>query len=195
MPFIATGIANATFVIQRTGDVDPYTTALGLSYASFPFDTAQANSLAAAWKTAALPNLSSSDTLISVDFDYNDGPGVLSYSSVQNAVGTGQGLSSVCPQNCAALFIKRTALPGRPGRGRMFWPYVAEADSDGVGALSTTAVTRYQTMITALQAAITSNTFFDAPMLLHTTSSPVATPITAVICSPTVATQRRRLRR
>lgn len=195
MAFIPPSHANATFVVQRAGDTDPYTTSLGLLFNSGTFDTAQADSLAAAFKTAALPSLSTADTLVSIDYDYNEISGVLAYSSVQNAVGTGPPASGTMTQNVAALFVKRTALPGRKGRGRMFWPFVGDADVDAVGALSPGAVTRYTTMLTAWKTAITSNTAFDSPVLFHQTSTPAPTAITSFTVSPLVATQRRRLRR
>lgn len=194
MPFIPPSFSNITFVIQRTGDVDPYTTSFGCSFGG-AFDTAQADNLAVSLRTAALPNLSTADTLTSIDFDYNEISGVLTYSSVQGQIGTGNPGSSTHPQNVAALFQKRTAFPGRRGRGRMYWPYVGDSDADAVGALTAAAISRYTTMLTAWRTAITTNTAFDLPVLLHTTSTPDPTPITAFVCAPILATQRRRLRR
>jgi hypothetical protein len=194
VPFIPPTYANATFVIQRAGDLDPYTTSLGVSYTG-PWSNANADSLAASLRTAALPNLSAADTLVSIDWAYNDVNGVLAYSSALGSAGTGATLVSTIPQNSAALIVKRTSTPGRKGRGRMYWPYVGEVDTDGIGALNPAAVTRYQTMTTAWVAAITSAATFDQPVLFHTLSSPAPSPITSFSCSPVVASQRRRLRR
>lgn len=195
MAFIPAFFSNITWVIQRAGDTDPYTTSLGVSFGPGPFDTAAADSMATSLAVATLPNLSTADTLVSIDYDYNDGLGSLTYSSVRNALGTGASASSTMTQNVAALFLKRTALPGRKGRGRMFWPYMSDSDVDAVGNLASTAVTRYTTMITAWRTAITSSSHFNDPALFHTTSTPDATPITAITVSPVAATQRRRLRR
>jgi hypothetical protein len=195
MAFIPAFTSNITWVVQRTGDTDPYTTSLACSFGPGPFDTAAADALATSLAVATLPNLSTADTLVQIDFDYNDGLGTLSYSNVRNSIGTGATASATMVQNTAALFLKRTALPGRQGRGRMFWPYMQDTDVDAVGGLTGAAVTRYQTMITAWRTAITSSSHFNEPMLLHTTSTPDATPITSITVSPLAATQRRRLRR
>jgi len=195
MPFIGVFDRNITFVITRAGDLQPFTTSIGAFAGAATFDQADTDTFATALKNAVLPNLSSGETLVSINFQYNDGPGVLEYVSNQNAVGTGAAISALQPQNVSFLIQKRTALPGKHGRGRMYWPSVAETDVDAVGAVSPGAKTRLQTMLTAWLNAISTATTFDSYAVLHETSTPVSTKITSLSVDPVVATQRRRLRR
>lgn len=195
MPFIHPLYANATFVITRAGDLDPYTTSFGLGYSPDGFDPAEADSLAAAFRTASLPSLSTAEVLVSIDWQYNDGDGTLQYISALNSTGTGGTAAALVPQNVSHLLLKRTALPGRRGRGRMFWPSVQDTDVDSIGTVAPGTITRLQTMITAWRAAITSSSWADSPVLFHTISSPPPSVITSWVPATQVATQRRRLRR
>lgn len=195
MTFVGPFSANATFVITRTGDLDPYTTSFGVGYTPDGFDETEADTLAAALGTAALPCLSNGETLVSIDWTYNDGQGQLQHISARNTIGSGQSLATTATQNVSHLLLKRTALPGRQGRGRMFWPSVAEGDVDAIGTVSSTALTKLNTMITGWRSAITASSWADSPLLLHTLSQPPATVITTWTASAQCATQRRRLRR
>lgn len=193
---IPPGYSNVTFVISRAGDLDPYTSSFGVDYPSpAVFSTASADAFAASLKAATLPNLGLADTLVSIDFAYNDGAGVATYSSPINSVGTGASANSVTTQNVAALFSKKTNLPGRKGRGRMFWPYVEELNVSSVGVLDPTFVTKLQTMCTAWRTSITTASLFDSMILFHTATTPDPAIVTSLTVASVVATQRRRLRR
>jgi hypothetical protein len=72
---------------------------------------------------------------------------------------------------------------------------VPEVDVDAVGTFASTGITRMNTMLGSWKTAITSDTWANLPRLLHTTSTPDASEITAFVVSPIIATQRRRLRR
>lgn len=193
--FIPMGFCNVTWVISRTGDLDPYTTSLATFMNSGAFNQADADSFATALRTASLPSLSSGDTLVSIDFAYNEGGGVVQYSAPQGQVGTGSPLSNCTSQNCAALIQKRTGTPGRKGRGRMYWPYLGETDVDGIGLIAPGAKTRMQTMINGWNAAVGTATSFDAFYVLHQISTPEPSKVTQLTPASLLATQRRRLRK
>lgn len=109
---------------------------------------------------------------------------------------TGSGTSEFAPQNCAILVRKITTHGGRRGRGRIYLPWVVEADVSDVGALTSTAMafinTHMNGFLTKLDTA-------DVPMaLLHSegaSSTPVPYPVVSLACDPVIATQRQRLRR
>lgn len=109
----------------------------------------------------------------------------------------GSGVQSSPPPNVAVLVQKRTALLGRRGRGRMFFPWgVDESGVDEAGNIETAVRTAYQTGGANFIAGLASAGL--EAVLLHTyptTGSPMAAaPISAFVPSPIVATQRRRLR-
>lgn len=195
MPAIPNGAANVTFVIQRTGDTRPYTSSFGVTLTNPAWSNTNADTYAQALKTATLPNLSSGDTLTVIDFAYNVGPGVLHYQSPVNTVGSGASATQCVSQNSAVLLQKHTARPGRKGRGRMYWPYLIEAEVDNVGVLSSIVLTRNQTMIAAWISATTAAVDFETPVLLHEDPVDVPNAITSWTVSPVIATQRRRIHR
>lgn len=94
--------------------------------------------------------------------------------------------------NVSYLVHKQTNLGGRHGRGRLYWPGVplSETGQDGtIGIDARDGVTEgWEFIRTELAEA-------DAfCVLLHATSSPAPTGITAFACDAKAATQRRRLR-
>lgn len=194
MPFIGPLSRNITFVISRTGDLQPFTTSIG-ALGNSSFDQADTDTFLQSMGTAALPNLSSAENLVQTVLMYNDGAGQLEYIHNDGRQGTGTTAASLVPQNCAILIQKRTALPGKHGRGRMYWPSLGEIDVDGVGAINPTAKARIQTMLTAWNNAVATATSFDSFAVLHTISTPPATKITSLTVDSVMATQRRRLRK
>lgn len=111
-----------------------------------------------------------------------------------NLAGTsaGQGTSP----NVAYLVHKNTALGGRRGRGRMFYPGVNESGVDDAGNVLSASVTAYNTAfaayLTQMEAGGGDLVVLHAP---GNTSIPVPTPILSLTMDPKVATQRKRLRR
>jgi len=194
MPYIGPLARNITLVISRAGDLQPFTTSIG-ALGNSSFDLADTDTFLQAMGTAALPNLSTAETLVQEVLQYNDGAGIIEYVHNDGRLGTGATAAALVPQNSAILIQKRTALPGKHGRGRMYWPSMGEADVDGVGAISPGAKARIATMLTAWTNAVNTATSFDAFAVLHTTSTPAATKITSLTVDSTLATQRRRLRK
>jgi hypothetical protein len=196
MAHIPPGFAQASFVILRAGDIDPYTSGFGLDTINENFDTAAADELALDLSNLAKPNLSPAETLVEVSYQYNDGGGVQQYGSAINVIGTLGTASSLLPQNCAALIQKRTGTPGRKGRGRMYWPSLQDTDVDSVGALAPGALTRLSLFAGGMITAIEGSDGFGNMVVLHAEAD-VGAPsqVSSVAVARTIATQRRRLRK
>jgi hypothetical protein len=93
----------------------------------------------------------------------------------------------------AVLIKKRTALGGRQGRGRMFLPFLTEAQTDSGGRMTAGAIDGYQVAAGGFLAGLVSR---DIPMvLLHAAPEIVPTLVLALEVQSLVATQRRRLRK
>lgn len=93
------------------------------------------------------------------------------------------------------LIQKNTAMGGRQGRGRIYWPGCPLADVTETGSVDSNLVgdqnvgwTEFFTEMATAQMPL---------YLLRAESSPISTPqiLTGVSCQTTVATQRRRQRR
>lgn len=195
MPAIPPGHSNLTWVIARTGDLQPYTSAVGIKNGAGGFSVADANALATAITTSTRANLSTGDQLVSIDYEYNDGDGRQAYSVPIGLAGTMTGPTNQMPQNCATLTQKRTSRAGKKGRGRMYWPTLFEAEVDNVGNLTAAPAARMTAMMGALLTEVLGPSGFVAPVLLHKLSSDPPDTITSFTTSPVMATQRRRLRK
>lgn len=109
-----------------------------------------------------------------------------------NAVGTADG-EGEAPQ-VAALVRKHTALGGRAGRGRMYFPGMPQAQVAQNGGMSDLWITGIATQLNAIVAQVALGG--DVPVLLHGAGSPISlpTPITTFSVAARCATQRRRNR-
>lgn len=104
----------------------------------------------------------------------------------------GQSGTAQVPQS-AVLIRKETAVGGRTGRGRMFWPAIADTSIVEGGHLTGVVLGNIQTDADAFLAALDTA---GLPMvLLHTDPSRVPDLITSLAVQSLTATQRRRLRR
>lgn len=170
-------------------------TTFGLDNQGSSFTPAQiANSVVVAYNTGDLVQFQSS-TIGGATVLVKNGPVSTGPSAEAGSFGPGTGSSMAVPPNSAVLIQKVTALGGRAGRGRMYWPGWPEGNVDSAGVLGEPTRTNFEAEIQA---------FFDllalgdlSPVLLHAEGSPISTPtpITSFQVSPTMATQRRRLRR
>ena len=196
MPAIPPGWANMTWVISRAGDLEPYTTSLGLELGASGFVVADAIALTDAIETTTRACLGTTETFVRVDYAYNEGDGVQEYSDDVNLAGTLVASTALAPQNTAALIQKGTQRPGRSGRGRMYWPTLTDSDVDNVGIVTPAVKTRLLAMLNALTAAITAAEGFVWPVVLHsTTGGGEPDRITSFTVSNQAATQRRRMRK
>lgn len=162
------------------------------STAGTPADVAQA--VGSAWTTAQCESIMVLEVTLSeilVKFGPNaTGP---SDSSVPSVAGTDSRVG--VPPNTSYLIQKRTALGGRQGRGRMYWPGIPEAEVNEAGTLNSAWVLAAQAVITDFYDQLTLSTL--VPVLLHSEDSPPFVPLTiqSFDLSSVVATQRQRLRR
>ena len=134
---------------------------------------------------------SSSSTYLGclVKFGPNDtGPFATVAASIPGTVGA----QTPAPQN-AILVQKLTAVGGRRGRGRLFWPGVTEAQLNPDGTLTAAAVTNLQNSFNSFLSGMTALGNF--PRLLHTVEGVAPNSITSFSVQSLTATQRRRLRR
>lgn len=122
------------------------------------------------------PNATGPSAVLAVDFDGT-------YASTDGAPAT------------AYLIRKNTAMGGRQGRGRLYWPGPPLVDIGPGGVIESNLVgdmnTGFTEFFTEMAAA-------DMPLvLLRAEGSPITTPepLTGFSCQTTLATQRRRQRR
>lgn len=121
-------------------------------------------------------------------------PPYLSRDVVVNTGGT-QG-QPVMPPNVSLLIQKRTATPGRQGRGRTYlggWLTESEVQDDAT--IAPTPLAGFQTMASNLADDLATDPLLGMH-LLHLAGSSDVLPsfVTSYVVQPTVATQRRRLR-
>lgn len=121
--------------------------------------------------------------------------GVTSYFLNETAVvGTKAG-SNGTPINTSLLIKKNTGLVGRKYQGRHMIPNlgIAEADISQAGIITSGPLATYQALWTAVTTAmITANHWL--PVLGHTSSEVIPTPITSLTVQPKIGTMRRRIR-
>jgi hypothetical protein len=101
----------------------------------------------------------------------------------------GASLNSV-PPNAAVLVSKVSSTPGRKGRGRFYWPFMADrsgVDENGVWDGFDETQTRMDNFLDGLAAA-------SLPMEILHTQEITPSLVNALIVRSPLATQRRRLR-
>lgn len=123
------------------------------------------------------------------------GPNDLGPFVERSASQAGQDGGSALPPNVSVLVLKQTGFGGRANRGRMFLPGFREDSVDASGIIDPTKLGNLQDALDDFFGSLTSLNL--EPSLLHSESSPVATPteVLSFVASNKVATQRRRLRR
>jgi len=131
--------------------------------------------------------------LVGVDVKFGPnatGPSATGETSTQGNAGT-----STVPPNVSVLIQKQTALGGRAGRGRLYFPAIPEAQVDGSGLVSSTWTDGLDVEFAAMAVAWGAGGL--EPVVLHGAGSPLTTPtpITDFVAAGQCATQRRRNRR
>lgn len=194
MAVIPVNFGQANFRFGGSGVPNGAEVTLGFEHSGSIFDPADAAlDLVTNWVATIHTVLPASIVLDSVLVKY--GPNDLGPSAEQSsgAAGTGGGVQTSIA--VAVLVHKVTALGGRPGRGRMFIPGVQESEVDPAGNLTGAFVSGLQTELNSFYSDMVASGI--PPYLLHSETSPVATPtaITAFTAAGIVATQRRRQRR
>jgi hypothetical protein len=95
----------------------------------------------------------------------------------------------------AILVSKITASGGRANAGRWFLPGLSETYTSTGGTVDATYLANLQAALTAWLTAVNADTTIGDMVILHSSTSATPTPITNVLASSKVATQRRRLRK
>lgn len=152
----------------------------------------------------AILNTFSSAFLTSLDNEVEAGPVRLTFdqgdqgrgSIVGNDKFTGGRTGTSLASNTAVLVRKNTSRIGRPGRGKMFLPWMTgQAGIDEVGVLTTPTLTAMNAAADAWLTAI--QTAEMQMVILHDENVPgTTTPslVTSLTVDPTAGTQRRRMR-
>jgi hypothetical protein len=190
---IPAGYAQANWIMGGTGLPQGAQVTLGFSIGGYAGDAADLADLCIdEWVARIKPITPASITLSSVLVKF--GPDATGPSVDVSAGEVGSGGGTATAPNTAWLVHKVTALGGRAGRGRMYWPGVQESEVDSAGQLSTAFRNGAQTNMTAMLGAFTL--LNAVPVVLHGEASPITTPtvITVLRVDGTAATQRRRLR-
>lgn len=190
---IPSGFAQAN--IQFTGAGVPHgaEVTIGLDHTGTGMTPTQvAQAVDNAYFDAGIPLLLADnvdETSILVKFGPNStGPSVIEATNNPSS-GPGQ----AAPQ-LAWLVRKVTALGGRAGRGRLYWPGLPEAAVGETGIIVSASVVAMQTAMDTFLSELQGAGL--PPVVLHAEGSPLSTPtpITDFVVQSLCATQRRRVR-
>lgn len=193
---IPAGYGSATCSMNLSGKAEPLSFTFGfINPENLTAPVAAANIRAALTATDSLwraGEVLTSYTFGQVDVTINTLSGTFVGSSSGTTTGTLSG--DPMPPNCALLVAKNTARGGRQGRGRMFLPpaFYGESGFDATGNFIGAGQARIQDDLDTLLDALTAQ---DVSMvLLHTEAETPPDPVTSLVLSSRIATQRRRLR-
>jgi len=190
---IPDGFAQANFMYTGTAVPHGAEWTLGLDVAPFGGTAADvAAQLEIAYALAGLnANGGTGCNLTNIHVKF--GPDATGPSADEAAAHNGSG-GAPGPPNTAILVQKNTALGGKAGRGRLYFPSVPEANVDAGGVLGSGVIVAIQADFDTFLDAVRDALIF--PVLLHGVSSPISTPtiIESFSVQSVVATQRRRLR-
>lgn len=101
-------------------------------------------------------------------------------------------VASAITPGVSVMAEKVTALGGRKGRGRMFWPGASDTAFDDNGALTGANVTAWNASLANFLGDLTT---IGLPMVLLHGDATTPTPVTALTVDGRAASQRRRQRR
>jgi hypothetical protein len=108
-----------------------------------------------------------------------------------------RGTAAPLPQNSALLVHKRSSLPGRRARGRMYIPGVSESAVSVTGVIDAASVSFFATTLTAWLALIVADPDVERMVILHSLGVSAVippTPVVSLVPDPIIATMRKRLR-
>lgn len=197
---IPPGFVSARFRYSLLGDPEEMITTLGFDLGTQGPDVTTANLLADSWKTnfcVSGAGLGDAWTFLGVDLLVgNDPPPGVVVRSTSVAL-DGTLTADTLPQNCCLLGQKRTATPGRRGRGRMFVPaaHVGEGGVNNAGVIDSGAVSALNTRMDDFLEDVTVTSADLVPVLFHSETPTLPTPLTQLSFDQRIATQRQRLRR
>lgn len=196
--------------ISLLGDPEPMAVTFGIFAvtASDPLIDVAVPALTAelhdAFGDIVMPFLSTEATLTQTEVAFVNPSSNIPVLGVDSTPRVGGTSGAMLPQNSALLVHKRSAAPGRIGRGRLYLPScLREAQVDNKGIIAALEVSGLQTPISSWLTRVANNTApagVDKDMvILHTVTpaNPALTPtvVTSLVVDSLIATQRRRLRK
>jgi hypothetical protein len=199
---IPQGFAGVIHSLQWENDPEPMAVTYGIDVdaAQVESDLPQiAEDLAVIFLSELTSALSDVITLINTEVRWQlDAPPDPPIIGTSTESGTGTETGTVIPQNSAHLVHKRSSTGGRGGRGRMYFPGVAEAEVNDIGVIDPAEVTQWNTALADWLAGINSLVRVTSMVILHDENGAHAADpprvVTALVHDPVLSTQRRRLR-
>lgn len=189
---IPPGFFNVSFQFTQLGSGQKAACTVGAAGPD-PLSSVEAAPFEAAFATAIMP-------LVTADWVHDK----ITWSSAAGTVREtfvnvpGGDASAALIGAVAILVHKRTTLPGRRGRGRMFIPGPGEGAVDGTGTLTAGRLVDWQTAVDAMELAMRTNSAYEPTLLHNELVLPAVAPAPTVIdrfdVSPKCGIQRRRLR-
>lgn len=186
---IPAGFAQVIYEFVRTGDPDPYNVIFGIDISSDPDLATARGQVTDTFGTWLAPQMNNAQTLTQVTVQTEFQIDTLAANI------PGEVAAQDLPPNCAVLVSKTTNFRGRATRGRNYWPgFIAEGSVDGVGQIDSDDLAGLQDAFANWGAELVLEGY--PVVILHDETSPITTPtlVTNFVVSPTIATQRRRLR-
>ncbi len=130
-------------------------------------------------------------TLVSINVKF--GPNDTGPSFEQPVSHQGTLSNEAVTPNTALLLKKLTAVGGRRGRGRMYWPGIEEGVIDAYGNIDPSAQSVFQGKFDTFREDLSGSS---TPMVvLHAQSGFTPHLVSDLVVQPVAATQRRRLRK
>jgi hypothetical protein len=195
--FWPVGFALVSHHFLQDGDSEEMVTTIGCSSTGFPGGAADtADLFLTTWASELAPLFSVDISLerVEVAVGPSSAP-IRANSTVGPEPGTAS--SGIVLPNTSLLVRKQTALGGRKGRGRMYWPGFGQVNNlQGNGTILGGAMATFQAAFDDWQTALESDVGPGAigNLYLFHTEEEAPTQIDAVIVQQRLATQRRRLR-
>ncbi len=191
---IPAGWSNCAYRFSLTGDAEEMIFTLGVLTPGPPGDVETLNALHAkfieAWPAA---NILTGWTFLGIRMQKGNAPGPVTVLETTQAPVVGVNAGPSLPPNCAFLVQKRTALGGRPHRGRMYLPGGIGVGEDSVPSTGVMLEAQRAVLQTRVNLAFGTGD----KGVLHDSLTPGALPptvITSFRAMARLATIRRRLR-
>lgn len=191
---IPAGFGEIWMQFNHPSDPENMYTAIGVdTTGGVPIDSIFANQLLSTAHAQLQPMVSADLTLGPGHVISGQDGADIRYDGSAAAI-AGTAAAGMSPNNTAWLLRKNTTMGGRRGRGRLYVPGVPDTSSNGIGLLTSPALSLAQTCATLLESALTGLAGIDNCVLFHETAPFTPTPIVTITAQPRVATQRRRMR-
>ncbi len=196
---IPTGHAQVIHSLSLTGDKEPMAVTFGVEIdPAAPQDLSSiATSLHNAFDTEMCKIPHSVYALEATEVRLGSATGLVGAIGIHVGQVRCRGGGSPLPQNCAILFHKRSGLPGRRARGRMYLPGMSEGATSPTGEIEGASVPAFSAIAEAWRALVEGDPRVGRMVILHSagiSATPPPTPVVQLVCDPIIATMRRRLR-